>query len=144
MSLNRDSQGGFSFISRLARARRQPCGRPLQPTPDRLQERSGGGSRDSGQHRQSLNTNTDLQQQGLYDVPIRHDVWTHLNRSQGAVHDVCERERGHLPPCRPLARRTPGNPSACARSHGCVRMPMNHARWLFHNTPKGTPITIQA
>jgi len=25
-----------------------------------------------------------------------------------------------------------------------VRMPLNHARWLFHNTPKGTPITIQA
>ena len=29
-------------------------------------------------------------------------------------------------------------------NNGCVRMPMNHARWLFHNTPKGTPITIQA
>ena len=30
------------------------------------------------------------------------------------------------------------------RSNGCFRMPMSHARWLFNNTPKGTPITIQA
>ena len=30
------------------------------------------------------------------------------------------------------------------RSHGCVHMPLNYARWLLHNTPKGTPITIQA
>ena len=30
------------------------------------------------------------------------------------------------------------------RSSGCVRMPISHARWLFDNTPKGTPITIQA
>ena len=30
------------------------------------------------------------------------------------------------------------------RSNGCVRMPTSHARWLFNNTPKGTPITIQA
>ena len=30
------------------------------------------------------------------------------------------------------------------RSNGCVRMPVSHARWLFNNTPKGTPITIQA
>ena len=36
-----------------------------------------------------------------------------------------------------------GKPSACP-SHGCVRMPLNPARWLFHHTPKGTPITIQA
>ena len=37
-----------------------------------------------------------------------------------------------------------GQPFGVPRSHGCVRMPMTHARWLFHNTPKGTPITIQA
>ena len=37
-----------------------------------------------------------------------------------------------------------GQPFGVPRSHGCVRMPLNHARWLFHNTPKGTPITIQA
>ena len=37
-----------------------------------------------------------------------------------------------------------GKPFGVPRSHGCVRMPLNHARWLFHNTPKGTPITIQA
>ena len=30
------------------------------------------------------------------------------------------------------------------RSNGCVRMPMAHARWLFQNTPTGTPISIQA
>ena len=30
------------------------------------------------------------------------------------------------------------------RSNGCVRMPLSHARWLFQNTPKGTPISIQA
>ena len=30
------------------------------------------------------------------------------------------------------------------RSNGCVRMRISHARWLFNNTPKGTPITIQA
>ena len=76
-------------------------------------------------------------------VLIHHDVWTHLHRSRGAVHDVCERERGHLPPRRPLAgeRR---KPFGVPRSHGCVRIPLNHARWLFHYTPKGTPITIQA
>ena len=45
----------------------------------------------------------------------------------------------HAAPC----RKTLGNPSACPQPW-CVRMPMNHARWLFHNTPKGTPITIQA
>ena len=37
-----------------------------------------------------------------------------------------------------------GKPFGVLRSHGCVRMPLNHARLLFHNTPKGTPITIQA
>ena len=37
-----------------------------------------------------------------------------------------------------------GQPFGVPRSHCCVRMPMNHARWLFQNTPKGTPITIQA
>ena len=31
-----------------------------------------------------------------------------------------------------------------ARSHGCVRVPSPHARWLFENTPVGTPVTIQA
>ena len=30
------------------------------------------------------------------------------------------------------------------RSNGCVRMPLAHARWLFENTPKGTPVSIQA
>ena len=58
-----------------------------------------------------------------------NDVWTYLHRSRGAVHDVRQCERGHLPTRRPLTGE---------------RMPMNHARWLFHNTPKGTPITIQA
>ena len=37
-----------------------------------------------------------------------------------------------------------GEPFGVPRSHGCVRMPLNYAHWLFHNTPKGTPITIQA
>ena len=37
-----------------------------------------------------------------------------------------------------------GKPFGVPRRQGCVRMPLNHARWLFHNTPKGTPITIQA
>jgi lipoprotein-anchoring transpeptidase ErfK/SrfK len=30
------------------------------------------------------------------------------------------------------------------RSHGCVRVPSPHARWLYENTPVGTPVTIQA
>ena len=30
------------------------------------------------------------------------------------------------------------------RSHGCVRMPTQQARWLFENTPKGTKVIIQA
>jgi lipoprotein-anchoring transpeptidase ErfK/SrfK len=30
------------------------------------------------------------------------------------------------------------------RSHGCVRVPSPAARWLFENTPLGTPVTIQA
>ena len=103
---------------------------------------SGGGSRDSGQHRQSLNANTDLQQQVLHDVPIHHGVWTHLHRSRGAVHDVCVRTRPSA--STPPSRENAGEPFGVPRSHGCVRMPLNHARWLFHNTPKGTPITIQA
>ena len=44
------------------------------------------------------------------------------DRSRGAVHDVCERERGHLPPRRPLAgerretlRRAP-QPWLCAHA----------------------------
>ncbi|MGB1416951.1 MAG: L,D-transpeptidase [Synechococcus sp.] len=37
-----------------------------------------------------------------------------------------------------------GQPFGVPRSHGCVRMPMNDARWLFNNTRRGTPITIQA
>ena len=36
-----------------------------------------------------------------------------------------------------------GQPFGVPCSHGCVHMPMNDARWLFHNTPKGTPMTIQ-
>jgi lipoprotein-anchoring transpeptidase ErfK/SrfK len=30
------------------------------------------------------------------------------------------------------------------RSHGCVRIPSPHARWLYEHTPLGTPVTIQA
>jgi lipoprotein-anchoring transpeptidase ErfK/SrfK len=30
------------------------------------------------------------------------------------------------------------------RSHGCIRIPSPHARWLFENTPKGTPVSIKA
>ena len=30
------------------------------------------------------------------------------------------------------------------RSHGCIRIPSPHARWLFENTPIGTPVRIQA
>jgi len=30
------------------------------------------------------------------------------------------------------------------RSNGCVRMPLAQARWLFNNTPSGTPVSIQA
>ena len=37
-----------------------------------------------------------------------------------------------------------GQPFGVPRSHGCVRMPMNDARWLFDHTRRGTPITIQA
>jgi lipoprotein-anchoring transpeptidase ErfK/SrfK len=29
------------------------------------------------------------------------------------------------------------------RSHGCVRVPSPHARWLFEHTPLGTPVTIR-
>ncbi|MFM7677075.1 MAG: L,D-transpeptidase [Synechococcus sp.] len=29
------------------------------------------------------------------------------------------------------------------RSHGCVRVPSPHARWLFEHTELGTPVTIQ-
>ena len=30
-------------------------------------------------------------------------MYGHLHRSRGAVHDVRQCQRGHLPPCRPLA-----------------------------------------
>jgi lipoprotein-anchoring transpeptidase ErfK/SrfK len=30
------------------------------------------------------------------------------------------------------------------RSHGCVRVPSPHVRWLYENTPMGTPVTIQS
>ena len=44
-----------------------------------------------------------LRQQGLCEVPLHNDVWTHIQRSRGAVHDVRQCERGHLPKRRPLA-----------------------------------------
>ena len=30
------------------------------------------------------------------------------------------------------------------RSHGCVRVPSPHARWLYEHVPMGTPVTIQS
>ena len=30
------------------------------------------------------------------------------------------------------------------RSNGCVRLPLDQARWLFNNTPPDTPVSIQA
>ena len=43
-----------------------------------------------------------------------------------------------------LQQENAGQPLIVPRSHDCERIPMNHAGWLFQNTPKGTPITIQA
>ncbi|WP_398328645.1 L,D-transpeptidase [Vulcanococcus sp.] len=37
-----------------------------------------------------------------------------------------------------------GQAFGVARSSGCIRIPSPHARWLFENTPVGTPVTIQA
>ena len=37
-----------------------------------------------------------------------------------------------------------GEPFGVPRSHGCIRIPSPHARWLFENTPMGTPVNIQA
>ena len=37
-----------------------------------------------------------------------------------------------------------GQPFGVPRSNGCVRMPLEQARWLFHNTPTGTPVRIRA
>ena len=37
-----------------------------------------------------------------------------------------------------------GEPFGVPRSNGCVRMPLEQARWLFHNTPTGTPVRIRA
>ena len=46
----------------------------------------------------------------------------------------------HAVPCQENAEQ----PFCVPRSHGCMHMPMTHAHWFFHNTPKGTPMKIQA
>ena len=43
-----------------------------------------------------------------------------------------------------LWQENAGQPFGVHRSYVFVRMPINHARWLFQNTSKGTPITIPA
>ena len=46
----------------------------------------------------------------------------------------------HAAPWQGNAGHTFGVP----RSNGSVRMPTAQARWLFENTPMGTPVSIQA
>ena len=87
--------------------------------------------------------NTDLRQQG----PKKYRSRTMYRRTYivpGVPFTMCVSANEaiclHAAPWQENARQPFGMP----RSHGCVRMPMDHARWLFHNTLKGTPMTIQA
>ncbi len=72
---------------------------------------------------------------------------------------VTMRGRGYVAPGVPYAMCITANEMICLhgapwqedagqafgvpRSHGCVRMPTQQARWLFENTPKGTKVEIQ-
>lgn len=62
----------------------------------------------------------------------------------GVPYAMCITENGiicmHGAPWQEAAGEAFGVP----RSHGCIRIPSPHARWLFENTPMGTPVTIQA
>ena len=72
---------------------------------------------------------------------------------------VTMRGRGYVAPGVPYAMCITANEMICMhgapwqedagqafgvpRSHGCVRMPTQQARWLFENTLKGTKVVIQ-
>jgi lipoprotein-anchoring transpeptidase ErfK/SrfK len=64
--------------------------------------------------------------------------------SPGVPWALCISEDGticlHGAPWQEAAGQSFGVP----RSHGCVRVPSPHARWLYENVPMGTPVTIQA
>ncbi|MEB3200050.1 MAG: L,D-transpeptidase [Synechococcaceae cyanobacterium] len=68
-------------------------------------------------------------------------------RIEGVRHVLCLAGPGlrpdaicfHPAPWQEAARQRFGVP----RSHGCIRTPSATARWLFENTPAGTPVRIQ-
>jgi lipoprotein-anchoring transpeptidase ErfK/SrfK len=83
---------------------------------------------------------------------------TFSSKVQSKHRSVTMRGRGYVAPGVPWAMCVPGGmicmhgapwqeaagqAYGVPRSHGCVRMPTVQAKWLFHRTKTGTPITIQ-
>ena len=83
---------------------------------------------------------------------------TFSSKVQSKDRSVTMRGRGYVAPGVPWAMCVPGGmicmhgapwqeaagqAYGVPRSHGCVRMPTVQAKWLFHRTKTGTPITIQ-
>jgi lipoprotein-anchoring transpeptidase ErfK/SrfK len=83
---------------------------------------------------------------GVGQVYSKHPSITMRGRgyvAPGVPWALCVSENGaiclHGAPWQEAAGERFGVP----RSHGCVRVPSPHARWLYENTPVGTPVTIQ-
>ena len=84
---------------------------------------------------------------GVGSVLSKHRSVTMRGRgfvSAGVPWALCVSEDGniclHGAPWQEAAGQRFGVP----RSHGCVRIPSPHARWLYEHTPLGTPVTIQS
>ena len=84
---------------------------------------------------------------GLGQVYSKHQSVTMRGRgyvAPGVPWAMCITQNGmicmHGAPWQEAAGEAFGVP----RSHGCIRIPSPHARWLYENTPMGTPVNIQA
>ncbi|MEN9861257.1 MAG: hypothetical protein RLZZ515_1739 [Cyanobacteriota bacterium] len=84
---------------------------------------------------------------GLGQVYSKHQSVTMRGRgyvAPGVPWAMCITQNGmicmHGAPWQEAAGEAFGVP----RSHGCIRIPSPHARWLYENTPMGTPVSIQA
>ncbi|MFM9042247.1 MAG: L,D-transpeptidase [Vulcanococcus sp.] len=84
---------------------------------------------------------------GLGQVYSKHQSVTMRGRgyvAPGVPWAMCITQNGmicmHGAPWQEAAGEAFGVP----RSRGCIRIPSPHARWLYENTPMGTPVSIQA
>ena len=84
---------------------------------------------------------------GMGKVLSKHQSITMRGRgyvSPGVPWALCVSEDGSICLHGAPWQEQAGEPFGVPRSHGCVRIPSPHARWLFQHTPVGTPVTIQS